>query len=281
MKTGQSKLLAVLLGLTTSLSGPTIAEELSTPVITQDNQIHVMEIGGFHPAIVKRKFTVWFGTGDVAGKEATRTFQELLKNQQVELKTFFSKPVWITGYTHIYADKAESYDSGSLVLLDIQKDKLVWSGRHAPSNRFAVAARNPLNVDTSVIHNAAQIANTGAIGGYGIGILANIGVRLVSGIFSEKSELNKGNPAVTIENCGSDCLITHHEVVLTMRANGADPEETYTLVLDKIDNKVDSNNLLPLASKGLELLALKVKQATSNADQSAMPISAPDEKTVQ
>jgi type IV secretory pathway VirB10-like protein len=98
----------------------------------------------------------------------------------------------------------------------------------------------------------------------GIGLLANVAVNLTRSIFSGKSSeaLNKGNPAVTAANCGDACAVTHHEVVLTMQAHGADPKDNYTVILDAVDNKVEGVDMAALGNLGLELIAKKIKLAT-------------------
>lgn len=264
-------LTSVILGLPSLTNAE--EESLSSPAM-ESQEIQIQEIGTVNSDKFKGRLAYfYYGDRDELGLFASKNIEAILKTKGIEHNTFAPRNIIkIRASARIYAVDTEAFDTRSVIINDIRKDKLVMSKTIQTDSPAPATGRNPLKVDGAVVHYGAQAANTGALGGYGIGILANVAVNLAKNLFAEKATqteiMTDGNAELAAANCGAACAVTHHQIVFRMNYGRA-PEDNYTLILDKVNNEVDSSALLPLANMGLELMAVKIKQVVSGETSSS------------
>lgn len=239
---------------------------ISEPQVSDSGkQISIREVGSIQGKKFDNNLGVFFlDSGKKLAKEATIQLRQKFKSRGFSVSGFLPTTVHIRGYMRIHADQINSFDTGSVMIADVQKDKLILSKQYATEELMVNTDRDPLNVDVAVIHQGGKLvdalsnSSTGYLGGLGLGVITNLAINAFSGKSANTETINKGNPEVTPDNCGEACAVTHHEVVLTMLW-GKGEDEKYTLILDKVDNKVNGEIMAPLANLAFDILVEKAK----------------------
>jgi len=228
--------------------------------------ILIAESGQIDESVKGRNLSLAFFDGRKRGVSATNSITKYLNSKGISANGgWLPKPIRIFAYTHVYSDDRK-FDSGSLMVTDIEPASLTMSNIHVSESIIrAHESHSPLKMDAGVVQEGAKLSQAmGSSAGVWGGVVANLAVNLTRAAFSGPKPsavpMDKDVKTVAASDCGESCKVTHHVVVFTVLYD-ADPKHYYSLTLDRVDDKINENNLTVLANQGLQTVSEKIAQA--------------------
>lgn len=228
--------------------------------------ILIAESGQIDESVKGKNLGIVFLDGRKRGDVSTTFLKSYLKSKGVNSNGgWMPKAFRVLAYTHVYSDD-RAFDSGGLMVTDVQPDNLVMSKIHVSESLIkAHESHSPLKIDAGVLQEGTKLGQAmGSSAGVWGGVVANLAVNLTRAAFSGSKPspvpMDREVKSIPISECNASCQKTHHVVVFTVLYD-ADPGHYYSLTLERVDDKINEQNLTVLANQGLQTVAEKIAQA--------------------